>query len=83
MVTSGLEDQTLDQRGSGNGQTVVTGTSKIWEYSMVKNNLATRTGIIALGMIEKLGSGLMTALKRKDSFAASSSAQVKAIKLSA
>ena len=82
MIISGLEAQTLDQRGLGNGRTVVTGTSTIWEYSMVKNNLATRPGTIALVMIEIPGSVLMTALRRKDSFAASSFAQVKAIILS-
>ena len=82
MVTSGLEAQTLDQREFGNGQTVVTGTSPIGEYSVVKNNQATRLGTIALVMIEIPGSVLMTALRRKDSFAASSFAQVKAIILS-
>ena len=82
MTISGLEVHTIDQRGSGNGQTVVTGTSKNWEYFILKNNLATRPGISALVMIEIPGSVLMTALRRKDSFAASSFAQVKAIILS-
>ena len=83
MIISGSEVHSLDQREFGNGQTVVTGTSKNWEYFILKNNLATRPGISALVMIEIPGSVLMTALRRKDSFAASSSAQVKAIKLSA
>ena len=72
----------MDQREFGNGQTVVTGTSKNWEYFILKNYLATRPGISALVMIEIPGSVLMTALRRKDSFAASSFAQVKAIILS-
>ena len=69
----------MDQREFGNGQTVVTGTSKNWEYFILKNNLATRPGISALVMIEIPGSVLMTALRRKDSFAAPNFAQVKAI----
>ena len=82
MIISGSEVHSLDQREFGNGQTVVTGTSKNWEYFILKNNLATRPGISALVMIEIPGSVLMTALRRKDSFAASSFAQVKAIFLS-
>ena len=73
----------MDQRGSGNGQTVVTGISQIGEHSMVKNNQATRSGRIALGMLEKSGSGPMTfAIEREDSYAASNLVLVRTTNLS-